>query len=346
MDSNAPLEQSAPSAPHFSSEGQDQIANKKSHNKTIIILLSIFSIIATAAAVVFGVMYFTNQKPTDQPTPETSVQEEETEQAAEETEITDENLKKDLDEKISILFNTDFTGASLTAKGIGLYDEKLFHDGDIGQSEKVRSVIKNALQLEALNEQEINAAVAQSGLTGEDEKTFRNFKPKGIKGGLVAQRYREIFGKDFEIGPISVYCGEYEYNAQYNFYYDAGFGCGGTTPIQRLYYKNHYVTDSNHAYVYVSAGFLAPTFGISSEGYVAENPPYNIYCDIANSPKENSTEISDSAKICESFQDPEESAKFTINESNYQQFAQYRFVFDRANDGNYYFDKVEKIDSE
>ena len=109
MDSNTSLEQSAPSAPHFSSEGQDQIANKKSHNKTIIILLSIFSIIATAAAIVFGVMYFTNQKPTDQSTPETSVQEEETEQAAEETEITDETLKKDLDEKISILFNTDFT---------------------------------------------------------------------------------------------------------------------------------------------------------------------------------------------------------------------------------------------
>ena len=84
MDSNAPLEQSAPSAPHFSSEGQDQIANKKSHNKTIIILLSIFAVIATATAVVFGVMYFTNQKPTDQPTPETSVQEEETERAAEE----------------------------------------------------------------------------------------------------------------------------------------------------------------------------------------------------------------------------------------------------------------------
>ena len=110
MDSNTSLEQSAPSAPHFSSEGQDQIANKKSHNKTIIILLSIFSIIATAAAVVFGVMYFTNQKPTDQPTPETSVQEEETEQAAEETEITDENLKKDLDEKISILYNISLCG--------------------------------------------------------------------------------------------------------------------------------------------------------------------------------------------------------------------------------------------
>ena len=34
---------------------------------------------------------------------------------------------------------------------------------------------------------------------------------------------------------------------------------------------------------------------------------------------------------------------YKIDESNYKDFTNYRFVFKKNNEGNYYFDKVEKV---
>lgn len=62
-----------------------------------------------------------------------------------------------------------------------------------------------------------------------------------------------------------------------------------------------------------------------------------VYCDVADyaeigagNPPKNCLENADLAT-------------FTLNESNYQDYTKYRFVFNKADDGTYYFSKVEKL---
>lgn len=319
MDSNAPLEQSAPSAPHFSPEGQDQIANKKSHNKMIIILLSIFAIIATAAAVVFGVMYFTNQKPTDQPTPETSVQEEETERAAEETEITDETLKKDLDEKIATIFYTDQMTPSFFLDGVADAQE-LLTKGDLSISQKIAATIERMPKYK-LSYDEAVAAGAQSGY-GADEFVANGY---GVKSTDVIKRYKEIFGDGFTAGEEGkFFCSDYRYNQQYDFYFNQVLGCGGTGSIREIYYKNRYTVNPEHAYVYISAGLLN----------LEDN---KAYCDPI---KNENNRIPEGTEVCGELSANHD---FEFNESNYKNFAQYRAIFDKDGDGNYFFEKIEKL---
>ena len=125
------------------------------------------------------------------------------------------------------------------------------------------------------------------------------------------------------------------YNSIYDFYFDAGLGCGGTTPYERFYYKNRYTTDDDHAYVYTSTAFMSPTEGSDEEDVV-----YNVYCDIAYLKQ---YKVSEDARICATLNTYDEVQNFTLDSSNYEQYSNYRFVFDKASDGNYYFNKVEKL---
>ena len=319
-----------------------QNIEKPKNHKAIIWVLSILLIATIAATSVFAYLYFTNQKST--PTTSDNGGESGTTEPAEEVEITDADILSDLDTKIAILFGTDNTGSTFaTGRAIGIYDEVLFHEGDISQSSKTNSVIRYTLEFSPLNEEEIVAALNQSGLTGENEKYFRQDQAKGISGDIVAQKYKEIFGKDLVKEDFGTSCGGYRYNAQYDFYYDDVLGCGGTTPYERFYYKYDYTSDGDHVYVYVATAFISPTLTTSPEGYTQENLPYYVYCDIADL---NSDGVANNAEVCATLQSHDEKNNFTLDSSNYKsKYGRYRFVFDKSDDGNYYFNKVERVKS-
>ena len=105
------------------------------------------------------------------------------------------------------------------------------------------------------------------------------------------------------------------------YFIDPNSGCGGTSSATNYYYKNAYTTDGDHAYVYVSASTLSEA-------------DLNIYCDIMLYGSGEKPEV------CGAFSDVDE---FTLDASNYKDFAQYRFVFKKAANGTYYFEKVEKL---
>lgn len=300
-----------------------QGAEKPKNHKVTIWALSILSIIATTAAGVFAYLYFTGQNAS--PAPVVNNNGNTPEPVTEEVEITDTYVLRDLDEKIAILFNTDDTSPTFaTGRGISYYDEELFHEGNISQSSKVNSLIKHTIELRPLNEQEIVAALSQSGYADNNEQYFRQNLASGADGDVVAKKYKEIFGKDLTKEDVGSSCGGYRYNKEYDFYYDDVLGCGGTTPYERFYYKNRYTSDDNNAYVYISTAFLGDDSG-------------NVYCDIAYL---KSYGIADNAKVCASIS---ENGDFVLDESNYQDFAKYRFIFNKSDDGTYYFEKVEKL---
>lgn len=310
---------------------------KPKSNKANICFLGFLLILALAAAGVFAYLYFTNQKPESNPVAGDG----EVVEPTEETEITDTQIKEDLDKKIAILFNIDDTGSTFaTGGGIGSYDIKLFQDGDISQRNKTDSIIRHTLEFRALSEQETVAALNQSGYTGETELIFRESMANGVDGDTVAQKYKEIFGTDLIKEDTGTHCGGYRYNYEYDFYYDDVLGCGGRTPYERFYYKNRYTSDGKHAYVYTSAAVASLTITKLSEYSTSEDLPYNVYCDIAYL---GNNEITEDAEVCATLQTYEEKDSFTINASNYEQYAKYRFVFDKSDDGNYYFNKVEKL---
>lgn len=318
-----------------------QPIEKPKNHKTPIIILSIILCISVIAACVFAYLYFSNNSGEGQGEPAGTSQQTTppTTEPTEETEITDQSLKDDIDEKIAILLDIEDKSPSLVVRGIGQNDESLFHNGNITESSKVISVISNTLELRPLNEEEIASAISQTGLSGESESYFRQNLAKGIDGNVVVEKYKEIFGEEIAKGPIATSCGQYEYDVIHELYYDAGFGCGGTTPYIRLYYKNRYTTDDKHAYVYTSAAFMSRTFETSPAG-TTDKLPWHVYCDITDL---GPTGVADNAKECATLQTDEEADSFTLNDSNYEQYAQYRYVFDKADNGVYYFSKVEKL---
>ena len=314
--------------------------------KGLIATIIILAILALAG-VAFGIYgMFLKTQPDNQPEPNQtpSNTEEPTEEPTttenEETEITDLSVIEDLDKKIAILFNTDNTDRMFnTGMGIGYYGLKLFHEGDISESEKVRSVITHTLELKPLDEERVNAAVAQNGYSGETEKFFRE-SIRGVDGDLVAQKYKEVFGDTLVKGEIVEYCGYYKYNKQFDFYYSGIQGCGGRTPYSELYYKSRYTEDDDHAYVYTSSAVISPTFGTTPEGYNTEEAPFHVYCDVSYL---GNNGITEDAKVCATLQSYDEKEAFSLDSSNYEQYSKYRFVFNKADNGAYYFDKVEKL---
>lgn len=314
--------------------------------KGLIITIVILAILALAG-IAFGIygMFFqpkpvnqpeTNQSPTNtEPTEDESIT-----TRNDEVEITDSAVIDDLDKKIAILFNTDNTDRTFnTGMGITYYGLQLFREGDISESDKVRSVITHALGLKPLDKEKVDAAVSQNRYSGETEQFFRE-SAKGIDGDSVAQKYKEIFGKTLVKGEIEEYCGYYKYNKQYDFYYSGIPGCGGRTPYSELYYKYRYTEDDNHAYVYTSTAVISPTFSTTPEGYSTEDAPFYVYCDVSYLGENG---IVENAKVCATLQSYDEKEAFTLNTSNYEQYSNYRFVFDKTNDGNYYFSRVEKL---
>ncbi len=341
---NSNISQSTPPAPDTSPLTSLQPPDKPNNKKRTIIILSVIVCILLIVGGIFAFLYFSNNSNGDEPQQASSEEEqEEIVEEQEEVEISDVSLKNNLDNQIAILFNTDTVPTSATMKGIGFYDETLFQNGDISEADKIRSIIKNALELRPLNGEETNAAVAQMGLTGDNERYFRQDSPSGINGDQVVQKYQEVFGKQISKGPIPVSCGEYEYNSQFDIYFSGQIGCGGTTPFTRHYYKSLYTTDGDYAYVYISTAFMAPTFGTSPEGYGTEDLPYHVYCDVGDLKAGSVEEVVKNSKECDTIQTLEDADRFELNSSNHEKYSKYRFVFKQSEDGNYYFEKVEKL---
>lgn len=339
-----PSTSNPPVAPSTKDDIAPQAAKSTNSSKMLTWCLAILAIVGIIAAGIFAYLYFTTpaSDPSPAPTPENTPTSDITDESetTEEIEITDLAVIDDLDKKIAILFNTDNTDRTFkTGMGIGYYSLQLFREGDISESSKVRSVITHALELKPLDKERVDAAVSQNGYSGETEQFFRE-SVKGIDGDSVAQKYKEIFGKTLVKGEIEEYCGRYKYNKQYDFYYSGIPGCGGRSPYSELYYKYRYTEDDNHAYIYTSTAVISPTFGTTPEGYNTEDAPFYVYCDVSYL---GDNGIAEDAEVCATLQSYDEKEAFTLNASNYEQYSKYRFVFDKDGNGNYYFNKVEKL---
>lgn len=294
--------------------------------------LGILAIIGIVAAAVFAYLYFTT--PTTTPTPNNgqSSTTPDTPTTTEETEITDTLLKKDLDEKIAIIHDTTETGPFFTKRGLGLgyYNVRPLYSGEgLSEVAKLVHVAKSIAHDYTISGDAMQSIITERGFDEENAKIFMQTYHTGIKGETLATKYHDVFGETLNKGAINdqTYCPVVFYNSAYDFYY-LTYECGGTGPDDGLYYKNKYTIDDKHAYVYVSTG----TFN---------SDDHKIYCE----PIVTTMGETNDSPVCEESVNPQgyDIGDYVIDETNYQKYAQYRFIFNKADDGTYYFSKVEKL---
>lgn len=147
-----------------------------------------------------------------------------------------------------------------------------------------------------------------------------------IDADIADSKYIDTFGeKPIRNTDISkATCGSYYYDQTLNAYFNLA-GCGGTSPYASYYYKTKHTKDDSHAYVYVQTALLNYEDG-------------KVYCDVGDIDNLANAEICGTAST-------DENGWYMFDESNINQdsLATYRFVFDEADDGTYYFTEIEKL---
>ncbi len=290
--------------------------------KHLIWCLGILALIGLVAAAVFAYLYFTAPQDTSS-TPTTSDSE-----LSEEIEIKDTYILRDLDEKMAILHDTKETGALMKKGGFEYLEAISIYQNRLSEIAKIASIANSIIPDYYIGLEEMQSIANEQEYNAENAEAYLNSYHEGYKADTIARKYQDVFGEELVKGAANgqSYCPEFYYNSTYDFYYNASLGCGGTGPDVGLYYKNKYTSDGEHAYVYVSVG----TFSAEDN---------NIYCDIIDY-SDSATSSSERPAICGSATD---SVEAKIDKTNYQDFSQYRFVFNKADDGTYYFSKVEKL---
>ena len=293
------------------------VESKSKTSKSLTWCLAILAVVSIVAAVIFGYLYFTSPAPSPTPTPAPN----QTSTSTEEIDLTDTLLKRDLDRKIATLHYVSSTEPTFTTARV-LREQPLYIDGDLPDEAKIAALAYSlSNQSRTLSNEEIDAIIAERGYSNDIRENMLKFTDV-IDGDIFREQYLDTFGKELTLGDEdSLYCPKYLYNAEFDIYYqDPNSGCGGTGNLKNYYYKNSYKLAGDKAYVYISVGSL-------------END--TVYCDFVQ--KKSNSEL---PEVCETNPDLK---TFTINNDNYNNYANYRFIFNKAADGTYYFERVEKV---
>lgn len=241
-----------------------------------------------------------------------------------EKDLTNQEIIKDLNKKIFYMNtyghvqNDDYDMARM-----GVYsfrnDESLMGNifNNLNDDLKLKIVLDELLGTNKFQ------AIDNADLENSDIKQFVLVygmdSAKKISSSVVEDEYKNYFGdstvnhKSFDV------CFGYIYDNDTNTYYYIEPQCGGSNPNSAYAYINKYTVKDDEAYVYVNYGLSIYVPDASEANDV------NIYKDLKKKEiyRENVSE--------------DEANNFRINESNYKEFSEYKYTFEKDNKGNYYF---------
>lgn len=125
-------------------------------------------------------------------------------------------------------------------------------------------------------------------------------------------------------------CPLYLYDSKEEIYYRPSPQCGGISAREVHSYKSKFIQKGNEAYVYVSFAFI-------DQGLTPED--VTIYKDFTC--KDNYLSCGDLTYESE-YVSEQGYYNFSLTEDNYKSFSEYKFIFEQASNGNYYFIKTEQ----
>ncbi len=311
---------------------------KPSHTATIIAV--ILALVAVALAGTFAYLYFT--KPTIKLTDNTSSSNTSTNPVNPSTDtnttdttntttdasftkegdaITNSETISELTEKVSLLFGYEFDDNLIISTGgsVATEDIDLITNGDLEETYRINHLAFSSTEARDLTDQEVET------IENEDGVSLVLTDKKGIDGDIIAAAYKNLFGKELEKGPVEKSACSFSYNKTVDVYYNGNGGCGGYSSYFRYYHITDFTEKEDTAYVYTQAA------SVESDSAV--------FCDVSKEIQENgaSATVKTCAPALTETTGPE--GFFADTTAN---FARYRFVFNQADDGSYYFVKVEK----
>lgn len=291
---------------------EKEIKEKKSNCSKIVILILVILLLGACAYIAYDKLMvkednnLTNEK-------------KETTKSDKETVISDNLLINDLSEKITYL-NTariytgyeKFNDALNKSIEIDAYNFRDIYDKQLSDDDKLD------ITLNSLEKNYVNLSVTYENMSDEAKEIFKPYVEAGsindiaekqISSDNVEERYQLLFGEKVNNHSIKS-CPYFTYDSKNNVYYYSR-QCGGTSDGTVYLYKNKFTTKDDNAYVYVNIGYAALADDTSTYGDITRI-------------EENTLE------------------NFSINESNYTKYSEYKYTFKKDSNNNYYFVSVEK----
>ena len=273
---------------------------------------------------------------------------------AEEVELTDATLKKDISDKVATLHGrkSDDGTISLSSFSTGPLGPIIY--GDLSPEYKLRFVLELLLNNNAQPLNQSERALAESliasnpskyvGVSANDPNfSVKNYdyysNVKSLPIETVKAKYYDLFGEVPEIleetrGRIVETCSLYVYSEENNSYiHFSPSGCG--SPVVGsidLFYVYNYTSLSNYIYVYIAVGSAGADLVQNAEG-VHQTDGSSVRIGLGTE-----------STVYKKFADAEEAQNFQIDASNYQDFTKYRLVFEKNDKGTYSFKRAEKIE--
>lgn len=291
---------------------EKEIKEKKSNGSKIVIVILVILLLGACAYIAYDKLMvkednnLTNEK-------------KETTKSDKETVISDNLLINDLSEKITYL-NTariytgyeKFNDALNKSIEIDAYNFRDIYDKQLSDDDKLD------ITLNSLEKNYVNLSVTYENMSDEAKEIFKPYVEAGsindiaekqISSDNVEERYQLLFGEKVNNHSIKS-CPYFTYDSKNNVYYYSR-QCGGTSDGTVYLYKNKFTTKDDNAYVYVNIGYAALADDTSTYGDITRI-------------EENTLE------------------NFSINESNYTKYSEYKYTFKKDSNNNYYFVSVEK----
>ena len=291
---------------------EKEIKEKNSNgSKVVIVILSLLLLGACAYIAYDKLMVKEDNNQTNE--------KKETKKSDRETVISDNLLINDLSEKVTYL-NTagiapgygGFADALNKSIEIPSYNFRDIYEKQLSDDDKLD------ITLNSLEQKYVNLSITYENMSDEAKEVFKSYIETGsindvvekqVSAESVEERYQLLFGEKVSNHSLKN-CPMYTYDSKNNVYYYSR-QCGGTGDGTVYLYKNKFTTKDDNAYVYVNIGYATSADDTSTYG--------------------------DITKIEENI-----SEDFSINESNYTKYSEYKYTFKKDSNNNYYFVSVEK----
>ena len=233
-----------------------------------------------------------------------------------ESEITDQTLKQSLIEKITYKDKFKvYTSNNIYTFRYGTTFGNVFTD--------FNNEIKLHVLLTYLNETGKFHPISDANKTNNLINSYINngMEVREITADEVSHQYQLFYGESIpSYQAVGNNCFRFEYDNDIKTFFWTTPTCGGTGIGLVYSYINKFVNYKEDAYVYVNFATSEPI----------DMTNYSIYKGFSANEIYQSNVSMDYVK------------KFKIDASNYQNFSEYKFIFKKDTNGNYYFSKLEK----
>lgn len=245
-----------------------------------------------------------------------------------EKDITDALLRNDLSSKVFYLINNNSELADSNTFSTYFFRKSVFNN-NLNFDQKLEIV------LASLEKGQINSTT-NIKIDSDTNSTIKNMLSvynvlDVVSVDKVEERYYDLFGEKISNHHDINGCPIYYYDSTNRVYYVVK-ECGGTSDNLVSVYKNRYTIMGNEAYVYMN-------IGISNRvDFNRGDSEYNIYKDFNIDSLEGYND-----KIYKTVKYSEKN-NFIIDDSNKDEFAEYKFTFVKNSDGIYNFTGVKKVE--